>query len=78
MKHLPCIPDDVVSAEDRQFCYTVENYHVRQPVVFALLAILDALAAAYLDLARERDKYKGVCELAKDDEFWKALKLLEM
>ena len=92
MKHLPCIPDQIVDPEIRAAIYRLEQYveiAVSQGRVMALLdpqeiaesyqgllAIIDELAGAYLTVAHERDKYKGVCELASDDRFWQALALM--
>jgi hypothetical protein len=77
MKYLPCILDEVVSEDDREYCYVVEKWH-SNPVERDLLSIIDRLAAAYLDVARERDKWKGVCDLAGDEKFWKALEVMKM
>ena len=84
MKHLPCIPDEVVSAEDRRWCRELELFDGSPTLTpneragnRKLLSIIDGLAGAYLDVARERDKWKGVCELATDEEFWNALEALK-
>ena len=60
MKNLPFIPDEVVSAEDRALVYTLENYARLPHNCLELFAVIDKLAAAYLDVARERDQWKDV------------------
>lgn len=77
MKNLPFIPDEVVSAEDRALVYTLENYARLPHNCLELFAVIDKLAAAYLDVARERNQWKNVCELATDEEFWKAMEELK-
>ena len=39
--------------------------------------LLDELAGAYLEMARDRDQWKNVCDLAYDGELWQALELLK-
>ncbi len=93
MKHLPCIPDEVLPLEDRQNCYRLEQtieatvaggrvVELVDPQNLAggyryLLLLLDELAGAYLEMARDRDQWKNVCDLAYDGEFWQALELLK-
>jgi len=93
VKHLPCIPDEVVSKESRQRLYNYEQnielitgsgrvLALVDPRLVAgnyreLISTIDALSEAYLRTARERDQWKGVCELASDDYFWEALEALK-
>lgn len=92
MKYLPCIPDEILPAEFRQRIYNCEinsEQIVASGRVVALvdpqevaenylelLAVVDRLAAAWLDVARERDQWKGVVDLAVDKNFWKSLEIL--
>ncbi len=92
MKYLPCIPDEILPAEFRQRLYqyeiTSEEIRASGRVVglvdpqevaenyLELLAVIDHLAAAWLDVARERDQWKGVVDLAVDKNFWKSLEIL--
>lgn len=92
MKYLPCIPDEVLSPEIRKFLCEIDSAlpdhcidrYIRTPAnrvvgdLRRLFWIIDDLAAAYLDVARERDKWKGVCDLAGDEKFWKALEVIKM
>jgi len=42
-------------------------------VYLCLLAIIDHLAGAYLNMAGDRDKWKGAVDLAMDEGFWREL-----
>ncbi len=93
MKHLPCIPDEVLPLELRQRLYDCEvsiEGVIRQGRVVGLvdpqaiahnylelIAVIDILAGAYLEMACDRDQWKNVCDLAYDGEFWQALELLK-
>jgi len=92
MKHVPCIPDAILPLQTRRRLGHYETntealVKSRQAVALVdpqriaanyreLLAAIDRLAGAYLAVAGERDQYKGVCDLATDDRFWKALQVL--
>jgi hypothetical protein len=97
VKHLPCIPDEVLAADDRRFCYGIELVQIshrsrgkldpnlifgtdthgqetqESPIFSRLLAVIERLSETYLEVARERDQLRGVCDLAADDDFWEAL-----
>jgi hypothetical protein len=93
MRHIPCIPNELLSAENRQRLYALEatteisrregrvvaliNPQDVAEVLRYLLTIVDGLAGAYLDMARERDKWKGAMDLALDGNFWISLEAVK-